>query len=96
MTKLTHDWICGKCRKSFKKRPNLERHIDAKHPKDSYVKVFGVVGVHTSNQYVEPEDDEPSIADQFIEAQMLAHMGEPVPDEFADMIDWDEIEDRRD
>ncbi len=76
---MAKDWKCSVCNKRFTKESGAAMHIrDMAHKKLATPE-------HDPRNY-QPDDD-PSMADMMINAQLDRAMGNPVDDWLADMLD---------
>ena len=66
-------FMCGCCKEPFGSYNALEMHARNKHP-DRFVPVW------TRSKGIDLRDDEPSLADRAVEAEIAMHAGLPTDD----------------
>ncbi len=69
-------FLCGCCKKQFTTEESITAHVKAVHKNKYKVDIFKL---HSTIKHV---DDEPSMADKIINAQLQQAMGEPVEDDW--------------
>lgn len=65
------DFICGSCKRAFASEQAVRDHIRDGHPKGGRIGIYQCIGVANSRDH----DDDPSLAELAIEAEIDRAMG---------------------
>lgn len=69
-------FLCGACKKSYATEQAIRDHINSAHPKAGNVGIYQRISSHSGPRY----DDEPSMAERAIDAQIARACGEHTDD----------------